>query len=249
MAFPPLVPPPGFIDDLGGGGGGGVGGAGGLAGAIGSALDLLADGLKNTKDLLPPIWPPNDNQSSWPPGSLLPPNERDSFKGPAPHPPGGRWPGVPGATGTWLLSGFIDRLANSDHRFQSRDTGIPASLVLYGPFLELISGSEYALRFESIQGDVKWEYYLPNPNISGGPFLINPETDEIVEIQARPSAFVPPQNPEKVEEDERYPPIIPGPPNPPPRPSTNPPGVPSTNPNPNPGPGPGTPNPNPNPGP
>lgn len=244
MAFPPLVLPPGFIDDLGGADGGLSGGVAGAIGALGAAVDLLADSLKNIRELLPPIWPPDFNRDLGLPGSLTPPNERTSFQGPATDPSGGRWPGVPGALGTWILSGSIDRLNNSDHSWESRDTEIPATYPLLGPYLVLISGSEYALRFEgTLQGDTR-SYYLPSPNISGGPFLIDPEIDDIVEIQARPSSFAPPQDPEEIEEPKRYPPIVPGPPAPAPMPSVVPPRVPS--PSPGPGPGPGTPNPNPN---
>ena len=245
MAFPPLVSPPGFIDDLGGGDGGLGGGVAGALGALGAAADLLADNLKNIKELLPPIWPPNEKQDPGSPGSLGTPNERNSFQGPAPDQSGGRWPAIPNSLGTWILSGFIDRLYQSDYAFEVRDTGISTQVPLLGPYLELVSGSEYALRFEGGLGGNTEFYHLPSPNISGGNFLLNPEIDDIVEIKARPSLFAPPEDPEEIEDPKRDPPFVPGRAVPPPQPGLPSPGAPTRTPNPNPGPG--TPNTNPNP--
>ena len=234
--------PAGFIEPPGD-----PGGVGGLAGAVGAA----ASAVFNTYDLArrlfqPPAQLPGGDWGSFNSGS------GEQFQGPATDPAGGRWEGVPGATGVWIISLTAHRFINGEYRvtrFDNWHSGIPSTHTLIGPYWYFLSQNEYALEFQgSLNGNTIVDY-VPNNTISGGPFIVNPITDFLLDIGARRVFIDPPTPPEPLPERERSaPPPVPQPnPSPNPSPAPAPPPVPQPNPSPNPGPGEPQPNPSPNP--
>ena len=133
MAFPPLVFPPGFIDESGGGVGGGiVGGISGAVGAAGVAFDFLGLQVNNLLELIRPLWPPKPNQPQGPTGGISTPNE---LKGPANfnvNDNGGRWAGIPGSSANWEFKQELNRTTFGIFQL-SRVSHIPATHTVVGP--------------------------------------------------------------------------------------------------------------------
>lgn len=133
MTFPPLVLPPGFIDESGGGVGGGMaGGIGGAVGAAGAAFDFLGQQVNNLLDLFKPLWPPKPDQPQGPSGGISTPNE---LQGPAnfnENDNGGRWAGVPGGTGTWIFKQRLNLVGFGIYEV-IKDSGIDITHSISGP--------------------------------------------------------------------------------------------------------------------
>ena len=236
-----VAPPLGFLEPPGE-----VGGIGGIAGVVGAVVSAVA----TTFDLLnrflfPPGAPGDDNWGA-----------ANNFYGPSPHQGGGRWQGIPGATGTWLIHIVAVRadigrnefyLPNPNNQWQ-----IPLTHAVIGPFLRVTTGIDVYVAIDSYAPDgtyyeyrvwQSYDYQLTGTNKPGTSFYFLELTLEL--SSSGVEGFLPPP---ALPGERKAPPII-DPPTfpelPPPIPSPDP-GPPIPKPSPDPGQDP-TPEPNPPP--
>ena len=224
---PPLVLPPGFIDDSGGGGVGGglAGGLGAGLGAAGAVADFLSKQVDNLRELIRPLWPQRPGAPNGPAGGVSTPNE---LQGPAnfdPRDNGGRWAGIPGSTATWEIQVFIYRPSYNLLTF-TQNSNIPANYSITGPYRRSSPTTEKPDRFF-----VEWDAIGPNGEITGytlqgsnGIFeygtVLNQDKLDSVESFFREIGTEAFTGPTPEPEKKRYPPISP------PQPATSPPPAP-----------------------
>jgi hypothetical protein len=133
-SLPPLVPPPGYIDNQAGDTTAGL-----IVAGVAAAVATVDFVVKNFQDFIEfskkQLGLTTDDKT------IVKPPTNDLL-GPAnfhPNDTGGRWAGIPGIAGSWTVHYLIDKGLDSEYE-QTSFVDIPVSYTVHGPFRKPYTG-------------------------------------------------------------------------------------------------------------